>query len=221
MSTVWYVVNSCAITRPPITLVMSLAASHLVNQALFLPDLISPNTTKARLLHYFPPPPGKSMTDDGAVDSWCGYHLDHSLITGLCSVNTSLSIIWHNCQYLRQAMYIHHQDGEKKICSPPSLQSGLYIRTRGGDLIKVSIPPDCLAFQTGEALELATNGRLRATPHCVRVGSGPEAEYISRETFVLFMQPDIDVQIGSKDTFGSLTKRVLNEHYENLSRTKT
>ena len=52
-----------------------------------LPALISPNTTKARLLHYFPPTSQDALpSDDEPVDSWCGFHLDHSLLTGLCSV---------------------------------------------------------------------------------------------------------------------------------------
>ena len=71
-----------------------------------------------------------------------------------------------------QAMFLSHQQGKPpQIVGSPSPTSGLYIRSRGGTLTKVSIPPDCLAFQTGQALELATGGRLRATPHCVRVGS--------------------------------------------------
>ena len=81
---------------------------------------------------------------------------------------------------------------DPSVVQSPSAASGLYIRTRGGDLTKVAIPADCLAFQTGEALELATSGKLRATPHCVRVGGGEGAETISRETFALFMQPNTD-----------------------------
>jgi len=111
-------------------------------------------------------------------------------------------------------MYMAHEpSAEPLICSAPSQTSGLYIRTRGGKLIKVSIPLDCLAFQTGEALELATDGKLRATPHCVRVGGGPGAEKVSRETFALFMQPDTEQRIGRSETFGSFSKGVFNEHY--------
>ena len=98
--------------------------------------------------------------------------------------------------------------------SSPSPLSGLYIRTRGGDLTKVAIPLDCLAFQTGEALELATNGKLRATPHCVRVGAGKDADKISRETFALFMQPNVDEQISEAETFGQFSQRIFNEHYK-------
>lgn len=100
------------------------------------------------------------------------------------------------------------------MCPPPSPESGLYIKTRGGELTKVAIPADCLAFQTGEALELATNGQLRATPHCVRAGHGPN--HVSRETFALFMQPDTDVRIGPKDTFGSFSKRIFSDHYNDM-----
>lgn len=79
--------------------------------------------------------------------------------------------------------------------------------------MKVSIPVDCLAFQTGEALELATGGKLRATPHCVRVGAGNGTENVSRETFALFMQPETQQLVGPSETFGQFSRRVFNEHY--------
>ena len=54
-----------------------------------LPELISTSQiNKARLLHYFPAAPDSaSISDDEPVDSWCGFHLDHSVLTGLCSVS--------------------------------------------------------------------------------------------------------------------------------------
>jgi len=83
-------------------------------------------------------------------------------------------------------------------------------------LAKVAIPAVALAFQTGEALEVATDGRLRATPHCVHVGAagGASAARISRETFALFMQPNTDQLIGRDVTFGDFSKRVFDEHYQ-------
>ncbi|TDL28862.1 Clavaminate synthase-like protein [Rickenella mellea] len=174
------------------------ASAHLRDQSISLPDLIRKSqTTKARLLHYFPPPDGSAETDREGVDNWCGFHLDHSLLTGLCS-----------------AMFLRHEDDkEPVIVKSPSPSSGLYIRSRGGMLTKVSIPADCLAFQTGEALELATNGQLRATPHCVRVG-GSATKNISRETFALFMQPETNEQISPEEDFGQFSARVFSEHYE-------
>jgi hypothetical protein len=114
-----------------------------------------------------------------------------------------------------QAMYLKAPVGEAEptVVQSPSPASGLYIRTRGGDLTKVTIPVDCLAFQTGEALELATAGKLRATPHCVRVGAAPDASTISRETFALFMQPNVDQQLSTSENFGQFSKRIFDEHY--------
>jgi isopenicillin N synthase-like dioxygenase len=112
-------------------------------------------------------------------------------------------------------MYLKHSpNGVAEAVPSPSPQSGLYIRSRGGALTKVSIPADCLAFQTGEALELATGGKLRATPHCVRVGASADGGLVSRETFALFMQPDTDRLVGPSETFGQFSKRIFNEHYE-------
>ena len=80
-------------------------------------------------------------------------------------------------------------------------------------MTKVTIPPDCLAFQTGETLQLATAGRLRATPHCVRVGASDDAKDVSRETFALFMQPDVNQRISETETFGEFSIRIFDDHY--------
>lgn len=104
------------------------------------------------------------------------------------------------------------KDQNPTIVSNPSPSSGLYIRTRGGDLVKVLIPTDCLAFQTGEALEVVTGGKLLATPHCVRIGSIPSN--VSRETFALFMQPNIDQQLTPALNFGQFSTRIFDEHYQ-------
>ncbi|KAF5384721.1 hypothetical protein D9757_006271 [Collybiopsis confluens] len=178
------------------------ALKQLSDSNVSLPALISTSqTTKARLLHYFPPSDETvlSPTEDEPIDSWCGFHLDHSLLTGLCS-----------------AMYLQEKSAgtEPDVVSSPSPSSGLYIRARGGQLTKVAIPVDCLAFQTGEALEIATGGKLRATPHCVRVGGSPGVGRVSRETFALFMQPNIDQQLSPQVTFGQFSKRVFDEHYD-------
>jgi len=175
------------------------ASSHLTDTSVSLADLIrTSQTTKARLLHYFAPSSDAVLpAEDEPIDSWCGFHIDHSLLTGLCS-----------------AMFVRPGPaGKPVIIQNPSPISGLYIMTRGGDLTKVSIPSDCLAFQTGEALELATAGSLRATPHCVRVGAGAGTDSVSRETFALFMQPDTNQRIATSETFGQFSKRVFERHY--------
>lgn len=110
-------------------------------------------------------------------------------------------------------MFLHEQgDEEPLLVSSPSPSSGLYIRTRGGELTRVSIPADCLAFQTGECLELVTEKRLMATPHCVHIGKGLEG--VSRETFALFMQPNTDQKVSPSETFGRYSKRIFAAHYD-------
>ncbi|KZV74722.1 Clavaminate synthase-like protein [Peniophora sp. CONT] len=174
------------------------AAAHLTDKNFALADFIRQSqTTKARLLHYFPTPPSATPEADEPVDSWCGFHKDHSLLTGLVS-----------------AMYLRHTSGaQPEVVSAPSSSAGLYIRSRGGSLTKVVIPPDALAFQTGEALELATEGRLRATPHCVRGGASPDGTPVSRETFALFMQPDVEARVSADETYGQFSRRIFEEHY--------
>ncbi|KAF8167832.1 Clavaminate synthase-like protein [Crassisporium funariophilum] len=173
---------------------------HQLDSSVSLSDMISNSqTTKARLLHYFPPIPSSTPpVEDEPVDSWCGFHLDHSLLTGLCPA-----------MFLRET-----KTGVPEIIKAPSPTSGLYIRTRGGELNKVSIPQDCLAFQTGEALEIATDRRLLATPHCVRVGSYSGPDIISRESFALFMQPNTNQHLSLSTTFGDFSKKVFDEHYD-------
>lgn len=174
--------------------------------------LANSKTHKARLLHYFPEDPTVHAVSDGsgdgqlANDALCGTHKDHSLITGLCSA-----------MYLRAS-----PSGEVTQVSAPSPTAGLWIYPRHPagtpqpDPVKVSIPPDCLAFQTGESLELLTAGKLAATPHFVSgsAGLGDADGKVSRETFAFFLQPDVDDVMGQDgETFGAFTKRVLGRHY--------
>ena len=113
-------------------------------------------------------------------------------------------------------MYLREFPDGPQIVSSPSPDSGLYIHTRGGELTKVTIPADCLAYQIGEALEHVTAKKLRATPHLVRVGAALDegGESVSRETFALFMQPDTDRVIGPDLTFGKFSKLIFDNHYE-------
>ncbi|KAJ9124087.1 hypothetical protein QFC22_000882 [Naganishia vaughanmartiniae] len=154
-------------------------------------DLIATSQcNKARLLHYFPPSP--SDAQNGAQEN--------SVQDDACS-----------------AMYLDHDaDGsEPKVVPAPDPKAGLWIcpRRKGSEPVKVSIPADCLAFQTGEALQLLTDGKLAATPHFVRAGQ--DASSVSRETFAFFLQPDVDRVLGSNgETFGEFSERITAEHYE-------
>ncbi|KAL8693492.1 MAG: hypothetical protein Q9218_001681 [Villophora microphyllina] len=176
------------------------------------------NTTKARLLHYFPPqaddqiqqPVTEGAASEEALDSWCTTHIDHGCLTGLTS-----------------AVYIDESTHEPAIPSlqglslpfsplpflpkAPDPQSGLYIRSRLGDITKIAIPSDCLAFQTGESLQLITGGKFQAVPHFVRAGKElGEGGRVARNTLAVFTQPGMDeiVERGTGKTYAQFSREV-------------
>lgn len=125
---------------------------------------------KARFLHYFPVEQLHSNNDSvGTKDeysSWCGWHCDHGALTGLT-----------------RGMFLDEQGLPAKLYDP---NSGLYIKTREGDVIKADIPQGCLAFQVGETSQILSGGELMATPHCVK---SPKDSKCSRETMAVFLGP--------------------------------
>ncbi|KAJ3246271.1 hypothetical protein HDU78_007541 [Chytriomyces hyalinus] len=144
------------------------------------------NCHKGRLLYYFPKEES-AASSDGKEASWCGLHLDHSLLTGLT----------------------------RAIFNPATLPtgdtSGLYIQLPNKEMCKVAIPEDCIAFQVGEAAQILSRGVLRATPHLVK---GTDAVGIDRSTFACFLQPEVDFNLGDGLTFGKFTENILASHYE-------
>lgn len=88
-----------------------------------------------------------------------------------------------NLTALAPAQY-YDATGRAIPCPDPA--AGLFIRARNGDLVQVSMPSDCLAFQIGEASQIHSGGVLQATPHCVRAAAAPG---VSRATMAVFMGP--------------------------------
>eukprot|EP01132_Coremiostelium_polycephalum_P007971 gene7971-9804_t len=138
-------------------------------------------TCKARLLYYFP------INEDDTErtrDSWCGWHNDHSSLTGLCP-----------------AMYFNMDPTNNSVKDSdvpcPDSGAGLYARTRDGKEVKVIIPKDCIAYQIGECSQIQTGGILRATPHAVQAIKYPESKNVGRGTFAVFMQPNVDVVLNT------------------------
>jgi isopenicillin N synthase-like dioxygenase len=168
-------------------------------------------THRARLLHYFPVSQLATADETKTVeeadeDDWCALHLDDGCLTGLTS-----------------ALFVDESGdlpsvGDKGpdvstmpiLPKSPDPKAGLYIQSRTGAVVKVNIPSDCLAFQTGESLEMMTSGKLKAVPHFVRGPSKKTKESTSRNTLALFMQPNsgdiVDRRTGM--TFGEFTKSV-------------
>ncbi|OAP57275.1 hypothetical protein AYL99_08013 [Fonsecaea erecta] len=179
------------------------------------------HTPKARLLHYFPPnqmhsPPSSPSADssgpsDSEEDSWCATHLDDGCLTAL----TSALYMDESCPLPP----LRAQDNSFSFASLPTLptspdpKAGLYIRSRGDQVVKVDIPADCIAFQTGEALQMITDGKFKAVPHFVRGPSGAR-KAVARNTLALFMQPDVD-EVIDKDkgtTYGQFVEMIVKRH---------
>lgn len=166
--------------------------------------------TKARLLHYCASGKAKPESGDRAIDDWCSEHVDSSCLTGLTA---PLYIDEASLQSPRLPTKVKGPQLEPllEVPAPPDTSTGLYIHARDSSLFRVVIPPDQLAFQTGEVLQLITKGKFMAVPHFVRgsartVGSNT----ISRNTLAIFTQPNLnDVVDADKGiTFGEFTRQV-------------
>lgn len=158
-------------------------------------------TSKARLLHYFPPDESKlsnSRKDlEEADDSWCATHLDHGCLTGLTS-----------------AMFLDETAPSRSEITSPDAKSGLYILDRHNSTHKIAIPRDALAFQTGETLQLITKGRFKAVPHYVRGAGSEKGLGIARNTLAVFTQPNLDevVDLETGLTFGEFARGVVKKN---------
>ena len=72
---------------------------------------------------------------------------------------------------------------------------GLFIQARNGQCVHVPIPTNCCAYQIGETAQIMSGGLLQATPHAVfppTPTADDAANYISRESFALFLEPEFD-----------------------------
>ncbi|KAK1149573.1 hypothetical protein N8T08_005122 [Aspergillus melleus] len=175
-------------------------------------------TTKARLLHYFPSNDVPNGAGDEANDDWCATHIDHGCLTGL----TSAMFIDEAASPITPSSTTNPSTTPPltELATSPDPQAGLYIQSRTGEVVKVNIPKDCLAFQTGEALQLITRGKFRAVPHFVKgarpssqdTGSGVEAR-IARNTLAVFTQPNLKEEVEEGKSFGEFSREVLRKTY--------
>lgn len=172
-------------------------------------------TTKARLLHYFPQPADRAASGTSEDDDdWCATHLDHGCLTGL----TSAMFVDEGAAGSDPTMPRFEASVPEalqpldELAASPDPAAGLYIKSRAGETVQVKIPRDCIAFQTGEALERITGGRFRAVPHFVRgaraaSGSGR----IARNTLAVFTQPNLGEEVDRDGhiTFAEFARGVV------------
>ncbi|EGE83261.1 hypothetical protein BDBG_09098 [Blastomyces gilchristii SLH14081] len=177
-------------------------------------------TTKARLLHYFPPVVDEAGTDSvqrGAgeddegeeEDDWCATHIDHSCLTGLTS---AMFVDEEANPPNSSSLSSSSSSGIPELSASPDPKAGLYIRSRTGQVVKVNIPKDCLAFQTGEALELITKGRFKAVPHFVRGVKNVKGK-VARNTLAVFTQPNLGEEVQEGKTFADFAREVVERNH--------
>ncbi|KAJ5788634.1 hypothetical protein N7457_003624 [Penicillium paradoxum] len=165
-------------------------------------------TTKARLLHYFPNEEEEEKPD-ASDDDWCATHLDHGCLTGLTSA-----------MFLDEAVTPPTLDASGSASAPlpelprsPDPSAGLYIRSRTDEIVKVNIPRDCLAFQTGEALQLITRGKFMAVPHFVKGAKASPGQRIARNTLAVFTQPNLAEEVRPGLSFAEFARGVVQKNY--------
>jgi isopenicillin N synthase-like dioxygenase len=125
---------------------------------------------KGRVLYYYP---CKSQDEDG----WIGWHNDSGFLTALTSE-------------------IFLDDTTGKRIENPDPKGGLWIVDRKGGNVKVNIPPENLAIQCGECLQIISGGILVATPHCVKASQSDSVQ-VGRATFPVFIDthPEFKLQM--------------------------
>ncbi|KAF2268218.1 Clavaminate synthase-like protein [Lojkania enalia] len=166
-------------------------------------------STKARLLHYFPTPQSQGRAINGAIedeDDWCATHLDHGCLTGLTS---AMFVDEESHPPQAGAFFAPLEEFDQS----PDPKAGLYIHSRTGEVAKVGIPRDCLGFQTGEALEVITQGKFKAVPHFVR-GAGPGAgRKVARNTLAVFTQPNLWEMVDDQRDFAAFAKEIVEKNH--------
>lgn len=182
----------------------------------YLEDVVrTSHTPKARLLHYFPsqstesspPSSADSPTSSSASeDTWCATHLDDGCLTAL----TSALYLEETHPLPPLSPTTNPSLSSAILPSSPDPTAGLYIRSRTSAITQISIPSDCIAFQTGEALQLITGGKFRAVEHFVRGPKGEKSRNVARNTLAVFMQPDVDEVIDKERglTYGEFVRLV-------------
>jgi hypothetical protein len=164
------------------------------------------HVSKARLLHYFPMPAQSAAATSGDQDNWCATHTDHGCLTGLTS-----------------AMFVDETENPPilsggfktlpELDASPDPKAGLYIHSRSGDVVKVGVPKDCLAFQTGEALEVITKGKFKAVPHFVRGAAPGKGGAIARNTLAVFTQPNLWEMVDEKREFSAFAREIVERNH--------
>ncbi|XP_058106116.1 uncharacterized protein LOC131249384 [Magnolia sinica] len=138
---------------------------------------------------------------------WQQWHYDYAIFTVL----TTPMFLYPCCQPTSEA-----KDGFcilcGRECSPPNGHTYLQIfETNRNKILLVRSPPESFIVQVGESADILSKGKLRSTLHSVC--RPVDREELSRETFVVFLQPAWDKTLSISEY--PMTSAITG--YENLT----
>ncbi|XP_057800985.1 uncharacterized protein LOC131016320 [Salvia miltiorrhiza] len=156
-------------------------------------SLLQSGTAKGRLIHYH------SVADNAAFKE-AANRKRHSRISNVnlrhCKSdddgNTKLWQQWHYdygiFTILTTPMFMISNGSDEQECDSPSGHTYLQVfHPEMNRVLMVKAPQGSFIVQVGESADVLSRGRLRATLHSVYRPA--EMENLSRETFVIFLQP--------------------------------
>ena len=173
-------------------------------------EAIGTNIPKARLLYYFSDQEMKDLNisaisdsdsesdlkndADDRVDGWCGWHNDHSALTGLI-----LGMFFDGDGDIITDVKNYKNEQDVDNADNKGRNGGLYIKTRGNVTYQVQLTESesnqYLAFQIGETSQILSGGALIATPHAVMGYKNDKYWDVSRGSFAVFHQPQHDLRM--------------------------
>lgn len=128
-----------------------------------------------------------------ASDLWQQWHYDYGIFT-LLTAPLFLSTFKLPIINIENGCAVTNQDAQE--CSSPDGHTYLKIlNIVNGKVMFASAPSGSLIIQVGEAAQILSGGKLHATAHCVCRPS--ERTDVSRETFVVFLQPSWNKSLSS------------------------
>lgn len=159
-------------------------------------SLLQSGTAKGRLIHYH------SVADNAAIKAAAasrkrGSRVSNVNLRGDCGSGDGdgNSKLWQQWHYdygiftiLTTPMFMLSNGSDEQECDSPSGHTYLQVfHPEMNRVVMVRAPRGSFIVQVGESANVLSRGRLRATLHSV---SRPaKMENLSRETFVIFLQP--------------------------------
>lgn len=177
-------------------------------------SLLESCSAKGRLIHYHSTLDSRLLKQAGrkgasvkkqTIKKKVGGHLDgNGNASGSCGIHDNLWQQWHYdygiFTVLTDPMFLLASSSPETTetkefsvskygqCGLPDGHSYLQIYDpRKNKVLMVKSSPESFIVQVGESADIISKGKLRSTLHCVRRPS--KMENLSRETFVVFLQP--------------------------------